>query len=66
MVPSTTSGVASNAVGFVVAKRASVSPVWYVHATSRRLTFSRVISAAGRYRVPSTSRPLAVQPTSCA
>jgi hypothetical protein len=48
IVPSTTSGVASKAVGFFVAKRVSVSPVRYVQATSSRLTFSRVISDAGR------------------
>src|SRR3989449_8409435 len=47
IVPSTTRGVASKAVGFSVLKRGSVSPVRYVHATARRLTLVRVISEAG-------------------
>lgn len=60
MVPSTTSGVASNAVGVRVAKRRSVSPVRYVHATPSRLTFSRMISVAGQPRpldIASVSHP---------
>src|SRR5437667_2571636 len=47
IVPSTTTGVASQAVVFSVLKRGSVSPVRYVHATARRLTLVRVISEAG-------------------
>src|SRR5205807_3809154 len=47
IVPSTTRGVASKAVGFSVLKRGSVSPVRYVHATARRLTLAGLISAAG-------------------
>jgi hypothetical protein len=51
-VPSTISGVASNFVGWRVCV---VSPVRYVHATSRFLTFSRVICARGENRLPSAS-----------
>src|SRR2546426_7059594 len=66
IVASATSGVASKAGAFWVLKRGSVSPVRYVHATSSRLTFFRVISDAGLYRVPCASRPLALQSTACA
>ena len=46
-MPSTTNGVASNAVGLVVLNAAPVSPVRYVHAGASRATLPRSIAAAG-------------------
>jgi hypothetical protein len=52
IVPSTTIGVTSN-VDFCSASVANaLSPVWNVHAISRRDTVVRSISASGENRVP--------------
>src|SRR4249919_1266322 len=55
-VPSTINGVASSLCGLRVC---SVSPVRYVHADVRRLTFAGVISVSGEWRSPSDVRPYA-------
>src|SRR5947209_1698888 len=53
ITPSTTRGVASNALRVGAVLPSLISPVWNVQATFRRLTFERLICLRGEYLAPS-------------